>query len=824
MTKQKIRAGNEHETRNKKRKTRYITKMNNFFKTALRNITRKPVYSVITFTGFTISITASLLIYFWVYNELSFEKFHPDYQQIYRVLTLSKQGNEIVKSPYCYRPVAKTMKMDYPQIEYATYISYQSEDSPIHLESGGEKFEERGCWTDDDFFKIFKGFRFVEGSPETAFEKPDNIVLTEKTAKKLFGDQPALGKLIVSDKYFKEVLTVGAVINIPEQSHIDFGFILSEKYNRFSAYSNSWGDKGFIRVYIKLRKDALVNDEFLSAISNHISRYSKITDKLMFLPLADIHLKSDYQNDYYDKHPGSLMYVLIFSGLTVLIVLMASINFSALSVARSSERSVEIGIRKVCGGSRFSIFRQFLTESVFQTFAATVIAVFVVWFILPWFNTISSQKLIFSISPGLILNLFILTFLAGIIAGIYPSFFLSSFNPIGIFRGGSISGSRSNFIRVLVTIQFTFAIFFIISTSIFIKQLNFIHKKDLGMETKNIVVIPTGLWYDSKEFKQELLKNPRVLSVSASVYAPVNIFWKYSIALNHQGQIDSLETSIFWADEDFAKTYKLEVIKGQFLQMNYSGYWKEWEKQGMSKDGKEYTISMPMVINQRAEKLLGFVDPIGQRIGNNIIVGVVKDFHFRPLHYPIEPLIITNNPETIQTMNVSIANGNTDETLNYIRDTYMKNRENREFSYRFFDDLLNEKYQSETRLKNISVGFALLALVISVLGILGMAIFSIDRRTKEIGIRRVAGAKSSEIMILFNKDFIIWVVVAFLIASPIAWYLMNKWLQNFVYKTEFSWWIFLVSGIIAFVIALITVNLQSWRAATRNPVEALRYE
>jgi putative ABC transport system permease protein len=235
-------------------------------------------------------------------------------------------------------------------------------------------------------------------------------------------------------------------------------------------------------------------------------------------------------------------------------------------------------------------------------------------------------------------------------------------------------------------------------------------------------------------------------------------------------------------------------------------------------------VSIPIVINQTAEKLLGFDDPIGQRIGDNVIVGVVKDFHFRSLHYPIEPLVMSNNPEEISTMNVRIAPGNTSETLNYIRDTYMKNRDNREFSYRFFDDLLDEKYQAETRLKNITIAFALLAIVISVLGILGMAIFSIDRRTKEIGIRRVAGAKSSEILILLNKEFIIWVLVAFIIATPVAWYTMHKWLMNFVYKTELSWWIFLMAGIIAFGIALITVNWQSWRAATRNPVEALRYE
>jgi putative ABC transport system permease protein len=222
--------------------------------------------------------------------------------------------------------------------------------------------------------------------------------------------------------------------------------------------------------------------------------------------------------------------------------------------------------------------------------------------------------------------------------------------------------------------------------------------------------------------------------------------------------------------------------------------------------------------------LLGFDDPIGQRIGNNVIVGVVKDFHFRSLHFPIELLVLSNNPEAISTMNVRIAPGSTSETLNYIRETYRKNRDNREFSYRFFDDLLNEKYQAETRLKNITLAFSLLAIVISVLGILGMAIFSIDRRTKEIGIRRVAGAKSSEILMLLNKDFTIWVGVAFLIAAPVAWYVMHKWLQNFVYKTELSWWIFLLASIIIFGIALITVNWLSWRAATRNPVEALRYE
>jgi putative ABC transport system permease protein len=376
-----------------------------------------------------------------------------------------------------------------------------------------------------------------------------------------------------------------------------------------------------------------------------------------------------------------------------------------------------------------------------------------------------------------------------------------------------------------VTIQFTIAIFFIIATLMLVKQLNYIHNKDLGIDAKNVIVIPTGLWYDNKQFKEELLRNPKILSVSASTYAPIDVGFKGGLSLNHQGTTDTLQVNYYFADEDFAKTYKLEMKKGKFLDMSSSGYWNELDKANKNtKDATDYAVSIPIVINETAEKLLGFADPVGQRIGDDVIVGVVKDFHFRSLHYAIEPIVMSNNPEAIMTMNIRIANDNISETLNFIKETYKRNRDGREFSYTFFDDMLNKIYHPETRLKNITIAFALLAIVISVLGILGMSIFSIDRRTKEIGIRRVAGAKSSEILVLLNKEFIKWVVVAFIIASSVAWYIMNKWLQNFVYKTELSWWIFVLAAIIAFGIALVTVNWQSWRAATRNPVEALRYE
>ena len=808
--------------------------MNFQLKTTFRNLRKKPVYSLITFVGFTFGIAAGLLIYLWVYNELNYDKSHQNYERIFRVLTLSKQGNEIVKSAACYCPVAATLKKDYPQIEYATFLSYSSEDSPLQREEGGEKIEARELGVNNDFFSIFNGFVFIEGNAFDAIKNPSGIILSETVAKKLFGNEPALGKTVINDKYSsktalhpipKDVYTVEGVVSIPKNSHVDFGYILPESNPKANLYSDDWYSRGHILVYIKLRKDALLDKSFLSRIYNHIGRYSSRTDKLLFQPLTDIHLKSDYEPSIYDKNIGNHKYVWIFSGLALMIILMASFNFSVLSVARASERSTEIGIKKVNGADRFHIIRQFMGESLIQTLAATLLSLIIIWLLLPWFSNLSGKELQFNLSLKLIINLLLLTLGTGLLAGAYPSFFLSSLNPIGIFRGGSITGSRTGFIRLLVTVQFCIAIFFIIATSLFVKQLDYIRTKDLGLNHQNIVVIPTGLWYDNKGFKEELRTNPNILGVSASVIAPVDWQWKTTLALNHQGVVDSIKVSRFWVDEDFAKTYQLEVIKGQFLQMDNSAYWKERETALKSLKGeKEYTVSIPTVINETAEKQLGFADPIGQRIGDNVIVGVVKDFNFRTLHHPIGPVILENNPETIGTMNVKISPGNRAETLKFIRDVYGKYRDQRSLSYSFFDDLLNEKYKEETLLKNITVAFSILAILISILGIFGMAVFSIDRRIKEIGIRKINGAKVSEVLNMLNREFVKWVAIAFVIATPIAWYALNKWLENFAYRTPLSWWIFALSGAMALGIALLTVSWQSWRAATRNPVEALRYE
>ena len=797
--------------------------MNYTFKLLIRNFVKRPILTLITFFGFTIGILASLLIYLWVFNELNHDKFHPEYDKIYRVLTLAKQGNEIVKSTSSYQAIAKTLKADYPQIESATYLSFSSEDSPLFVNGRDDKIEARKCFVNDDFFDVFKGFRFIEGHSKLVFSDPESIVLSEKIAHKLFGKESALGKKVISDKYDKKIYTVAGVVKIPLQSHIEFGYLVSERYSKHNLHT--WNRSYWVHTYIKLAEKAQIDDHFLARVSNHLSRYTNKTDKLVFQPIDEIHLHSDYQSNSIDRNRTQYKYIWIFSGLALLILLMAMFNFSVLSIARSTEQAVDIGIQKVNGAKRIHLMTQFMGSSFIQTCLAALLALLLSYLILPWFNTITGQEIHWVLSLKFILSLLVIFVLTGIIGGIYPALYLSSLKPVSILKRERSRGIKYEFISILVIIQFCIAIFAMIVSGIFVKQLNYMQSKEIGLNFQNMVVVPTGLWYDSKSFKDELLRNPDILSVSASTYAPINCGSESVYKLNRQGTIDSVYTSVFFVDEDFAENYQLEIVKGQFLQMNYDSYWKALKKKPNSSEQEEsHKIALPIVINETAEKLFGFDEPIGKRIENNIIVGVVKDFNFQPLHHHIGPLVLMNSPENIMTMNIKISSKDRSQTLKFIGEVYQKYRDQRDFSYQFFDEMLESEYQDEIRLKNITTVFSLLALMIALLGIFGMVWLSIRRRTKEIGVRKINGAKTFEIVKMLNRDFLKWVTVAFIIATPITYYVMNKWLENFAYKTELSWWVFALAGLITMCIALLTVSVQSWRAATRNPVESLRYE
>lgn len=779
---------------------------------------KRPILTLVSFGGFTIGIMASLLIYIWVYNQLNFDKSHSQYEQTYRVLTLAKEGDKIVKSSRSYQPIAETLKKDYPQIKAATYLYSSSEDSPLYIQNKSRKIEARKSYTNKDFFKIFDGFTFVEGNRESAFQNPYNIVLSEEVARKLFGTESALGKKVISDKYEEIIYTVSGVLKSPSNSHLSFDFLLSENLlakNRIKL----WSDSYWIRTYICLDENAEIDKVFLNKVSNHLSRYSHKTDKLLFQPIADIHLHSDYEAHILDKHISSYKYVLIFSGLALLILIMVVLNFSILSTARYSEQAQEIGIQKVNGAKQKHLLMQFMGNSFVQTFFAALLATLIAWVLLPYFNKMTGQNLRFALSFQLILNLLVLTVSTAIIGGLYPSLYLSKLRPGKIFSKQIFTGNKSGLMKLLIVIQFSIAIFSFIASGVLIKQFHFINSKDLGLNHQNMLIVPTGLWYDSKAFQNELLQNSNIISVSASTYAPIDYSWRTNYVISKNGSIDSIMVSVIHTDENFAKNYNLELVKGKFLNMNYESYWKEHQKKS-----NEEKLSFPIVINETAEKQFGFQDPIGQRIGKDVIVGVVKDFHFKPLHHKIEPLVLMNSPENIMTMNIKISGSRKTETINYIKTIYQKHRDKRDFSYQFFDDILQSKYQDEIHLKNTVKVFSILALMVSLLGILGIAGFTIHQRTKEIGVRKVNGAKTWQIIGKLNMDLLKWIVISFIIACPTAWYVMQKWLQNFAYKTTLSWWIFALAGIIALGIALITVSWQSWRAAKRNPVESLRYE
>ncbi|MCL3781015.1 FtsX-like permease family protein [Prolixibacteraceae bacterium JC049] len=793
---------------------------------ALRNNQKKPIYTIISILGFTVGIAASLLIYLWVFDELQFEKFHPDHDRTYRVLTLKQEGGQIVKTGNSFRPLAHVMKRDFPQIENATYLSHASESSPLQLEWSDKKVAARYAWTNLDFFKVFGGFEFVEGNAKSAFTKADDIVLSQELAHKLFGNESALGKSVVVDKYYKRIYTVGAVVKLPRQTHIHFDYLVSEKNRVVQQYMTSWHDSYWVRTYIKLKKDIVVSGELVNQMAGVLGKYQKRSDKLMFQPLDDIHLYSDYETGMADKRIGNIKYVWIFGGLALLIILMVTFNFVSLTVARASERTKEVGIRKVAGSGKRQLYLQFVLEALVQTVIATLLALLLMRLMLPWFEQLTQKTELLSFSTELVGSLLLITLFIGVGAGIYPAFYLTAHSPVMIFKGGSATGSKAGFTKGLVVVQFSIAMVLIMFTGIIYKQLNLIQNHDIGLQKKDMVVVETGLWYSIGAFKQELKQHPNILSVSASTSAPIRGKNEMGFSWNGANATDTLRSDLYWGDEHFADTYGLKVSKGTFLKSDYRAYWQEQKKANDAHKKKEkYAMSIPVVVNEAFAQHMNVDNPIGMRLNHSyVVVGVVEDFNLHSLHSKVGPVVMTNDPQCMGVVNIHIREENRAETLAFINAVYKKHRGGREMKYHFFDDELKQNYFAEFQLGGVLIRFSLLAVCIAILGILGLAAFASERRVKEIGVRKVNGAKDIEVLAMLNMDFLKWVVVAFVIAAPLAWYIADGWLQNFSYKTEISWWIFAISGLIALVTALLTISFQSYKAATRNPVDALRYE
>jgi len=777
------------------------------FKIALRNIKRYSVHSILNISGMAIGMACAILILLWVQDELSYDRFHKNADNLFRVIERQNipgaETTEMVPTPGA---LCQALKEKYPEIIRTSRYT----PAPLTLKKGNDYLEETVAIVDKDFLKMFN-IQFVQGDINSAFDDPHNIVITEEMAHKYFGNEDALGKTLPSRGYV--VTVTGVVKSLPQNSHIRFNFLVPiEWLTELGAHINDWNERFHTYIELKEGADSKIVD---NKIQNFIKNRDKGSHSEIFLQnIQKIHLFSSRKYTYDVSGNGDITYVRIMGLIAIFILLIACINFMNLSTAQSVLRSKEIGVCKVAGANKRKLIIQFLGESLFIVFVALVIAVILVEILLPGYNNLIGRHLNINYqSPGLYMGLSTIMLSCSLLAGSYPAFYLSSLMPLDIIKGViNNNPANASFRRILVIFQFSLSVLLIICMIIVSTQLSYMQNKNIGFNKDNIgyFMFPTRPGDPRlKSLKKDLSNNPDILSVTIG-NSPVNIEGT-SGGFNWAGKKEG-EDVLFYnlsADEDYAKTFKLELKEGRFFSSEFS------------------TDNNAIVLNEQAANIMGFNNPLGEIIttpwgAKLTVIGIVKDFNFRSLHYKIEPLIMqvgqSNNFYIKMKPDKIIA------TVESIKKSYKSFNPGLPIDFHFLDDDFDTMYRTEQRMSKIFKYFSLLAIIISCLGLIGLSSFTTERRTKEIGIRRVNGAKSIEIFTLLSREYIFWVLISAIIAIPVAYLAMHKWLESFAYKTELSWWIFALAGLLSLGIALLTVSWQSWKAATRNPVEALRYE
>ena len=800
--------------------------LKHYLKMALRLIRRSLLFSSLNILGFVIGLTAAFLIYLWVVDELTYDDCFRDGDRIYRVTGLTREASgEIKESPNMPRTLAMDFRRSFPQVGDATVIkygdlhSYESED--------GKKISVEEAYVDSTFFRFFS-FPVVEGDPLRMNDNPGNVVISEELARKFFGASSAVGKKLTYSfgSHINNVHTVVAVVDVPRKSHIQFEMAMTmEAYGSGLAITDWDRFTERMHVYVKMKEKSVMSRGEAQEMSRLLAnRGEKVL--LNFQPLHDIHLHTRFADPQVENH-GNLATVYLFIALAVLIIFMGAFNFTTLSTARASLRYKEIGVRKVTGAKRRTLIGQFLSEGMVQAAISLLLALSLTELALPMFNRLMNTELTLSFSWSVIAFIVLGIIGVGCLAGSYPAFYLSSINPLLAFKGGRKTGRKGGLIRGLVCVQFVIALVLMLMTGIVFKQLHYMQNKDMGLDKENIVSIYTSLWYNVGEFKQELLRNPDIKGVSMS--SPIESFgedtdYKDGNMMewtDMDGRTDSLRMVQLWADGDFVKTFGMKLVKGKLMDASFDGYWNF---------GKVKTA----VINETAWRAMKVADPIGMEIRSEWgtpmrIIGVVKDFNFQSMREKIKPAYIWYNPETLQYLYIKIAPERRQQTLAFIKEKFEEfaRRDNtfiKEFNYQFFSDKLNRNYARERQQSRMLLFFTVLAIVIALMGVFGLVALSTEQRTKEIGIRKVNGAHSDRIVRMFCREYVVWVGIAFVVACPLGYVLMSRWLSAFAYQTPVSWWLFLLAGALIAIITLLTVVGQTWHKASQNPVESLRYE
>lgn len=782
-----------------------IIMLKSYIKTAFRYIFRKKLFAAINILGLTAGIACFILISIWAQDEMSFDKFHQNKDNLYLLTIIHPNDAVDWNVPYALAP---TLSDQYPEIKDYTRIytlaslrtcsfKYQPEAGPQVL-----FYEDNVNLVDPGFFTIFS-FPFIYGSPETALAEQNALVLREEVARKYFGTENPLGKKLTLNN--QADLIVAGVVRVPKNSHIQFDFIT--RLNNTLADDWNWRDSSFV-----LLDEQASSQVFRTKIAGSLNKYYPSplpgTFKVDILPITKVHLNF-----------GRSTYVYIFSLIAVFILFIACVNYMNLATASSSKRAREIGLRKVVGAKRTQLIFQFLGESVLLSTLALFLALFVVQLTLPVLNSLTGKQLVLFPFQNVLMYPFLmgLAILVGIISGSYPALYLTSSKPIETLRGAiGFRPHRSKFRVISVVGQFTISVLLIACTIVVLKQLNYVRHKSLGFNTDYVLKIPfnNSLKRRYPSFKTDLLQNPNILKVSASQAVPYDEDYKTS-GVKWDTQAADMVPNVRYSicDFDYLELYDMEIVAGRSFAREFSG------------DQNNF------IINETAAEYMEMEEPLGQRLTfwgrEGLIIGVVKDFHHVSLHREIMPQYFTINPRlrnALKYISVKVNSINLPDTIKFIQTTAKQISPDYPFAYSFLDQGIGNLYQTEQRLGKIFSYFAFLAIFISCLGIFGLAAFTAEQRTKEIGIRKILGCSVPGIMLLLTRAFSRWVLLANLIAWPIAYYIMLKWLQNFAYRTGFSPLIFLLAGSISLVIAALPIGYQALKAAAADPVDSLRYE
>jgi putative ABC transport system permease protein len=803
-----------------------------FFKTAFRNISRHKGFSFINIAGLTLGLTACILIGLFVWDENQYDQFLPEGNQVYRLYnhyTNSDGSEDRAVAPPMF---ATTLKQDFPEVEQTARILMQAENKTL-FETGNKKFyEQKGFYVDSTYFQVFP-LRFIYGTPVKSLDDPSSIVISEDMAHVFFGNTDPVGKQLLMDK---SPFTVKGVFVKNPKFHMQFNYLVPLSAAQIpNERMQSWGWQQFYN-YVKLKKGtdvASLEEKFQADVNQKSAAFMKemqSSNKPMFQPLRKIHLYSaNFKFDMAQR--GNITYVRALTVIAIFILLIACFNFINLATAKSLHRAKEVGVRKTIGADRRQLIFQFIGETVYLTFISILISIVLALLLLPWLNDFTGKNISLEVfaKPLVLLSFILLALIVGILAGFYPALVLSNFKPLKVLKGAAASEATGKIPWLrhgLVIVQFTLSALLIISAVVVFRQVNYLHNKDLGFTKDQIMFFPMrgdNMFKNHEAFKNELLQLPGVSSVSIGYGFPGDAVAGDEIIVPKNGQEVKQSATQLMVDYDYIKTLGLQLVAGRDFSRS------------MSTD-KDHA----WIINETAVKQLGFGTPqkaLGQNLSWHVwndknpdslkrgqVIGVVKDFNYKSLYDKVETTVLQIFPDAAWKVAVKMKAANMGSTINGVKDTWNKFTPEYPIEYKFLDENFEQMYQSEDKLKSLLWIFTAIAIFVGCLGLFGLAAYTAERRRKEVGIRKVLGASTKGVVMLLSKDFIKLVLISLLIASPVAWYFMNKWLQDFAYRIDISWWIFFLAGLVTILIALITVSFQAIKAAIANPVKSLRSE